>query len=114
MHARTHAHTHTNTHTNTNPHACTHGRTDARCGSLALQGQTVGTQTGKEQSDTAGLQRLEESPLQRNRATHPRLWQRFVLQTDASEVGLGAVLSQVHDGSEYPITFVSRKDPTST
>ena len=26
-------------------------------------------------TDTAGLQRLEESPLQRNRATHPRLWQ---------------------------------------
>ena len=39
----------------------------------------------------------------------PDFGKRFVLQTDASEVGLGAVLSQIHDGREYPVTFVSRK-----
>src|SRR4029434_7699691 len=37
-------HTHTGTHTHTHTHIY--------CGSLALQGQTVGTQTGKEQSET--------------------------------------------------------------
>ena len=33
----------------------------------------------------------------------------FVLQTDASDVGLGAVLSQVRDQIEQPITYISRK-----
>ena len=33
----------------------------------------------------------------------------FVLHTDASEVGLGGVLSQVRDGEEHPITYLSRK-----
>ena len=33
----------------------------------------------------------------------------FVLQTDASETGLGAVLSQVRNGEEHPVTFISRK-----
>ena len=32
-----------------------------------------------------------------------------MLQTDASEVGLGSALSQIHNGMEYPVTFVSRK-----
>ena len=30
----------------------------------------------------------------------------FVVQTDASEVGLGAVLSQVRSGEEHPVTFI--------
>ncbi|MGH0163547.1 UNVERIFIED_CONTAM: hypothetical protein FKN15_045983 [Acipenser sinensis] len=33
----------------------------------------------------------------------------FILQTDASEVGLGAVLSQVIKGEEHPVLFLSRK-----
>ena len=34
----------------------------------------------------------------------------FVLQTDASDHGVGAVLSQVDDaGEEHPVTFYSRK-----
>ena len=34
----------------------------------------------------------------------------FVLQTDASELGLGAVLSQKDDdGNEHPVAYESRK-----
>ena len=34
----------------------------------------------------------------------------FILQTDASEEGLGAVLSQAdHKGQERPVTYISRK-----
>ena len=34
---------------------------------------------------------------------------QFILTTDASTVGLGAVLSQVHEGIERPISFASRQ-----
>ena len=37
----------------------------------------------------------------------------FVVHTDASEVGLGAVLSQVRSGEEHPVTYISRKLLTS-
>ena len=33
----------------------------------------------------------------------------FVLQTDASQIGLGAVLSVQRDGEELPVAFYSRK-----
>ncbi len=33
----------------------------------------------------------------------------FLLQTDASETGLGAVLSQVQEGEEHPVLYISRK-----
>ncbi|XP_067293545.1 uncharacterized protein [Pseudorasbora parva] len=33
----------------------------------------------------------------------------FLLQTDASDTGLGAVLSQVQEGEEHPVTYISRK-----
>ncbi len=33
----------------------------------------------------------------------------FLLQTDASNTGLGAVLSQVQDGEEHPVLYISRK-----
>ncbi|KAL1246941.1 hypothetical protein QQF64_034696 [Cirrhinus molitorella] len=33
----------------------------------------------------------------------------FLLQTDASDTGLGAVLSEVCDGEEHPVTYISRK-----
>ena len=33
----------------------------------------------------------------------------FIVHSDASEVGLGAVLSQVQDNEEHPVTYISRK-----
>ena len=33
----------------------------------------------------------------------------MTVHTDASEVGLGVVLSQIRAGEEHPITFISRK-----
>lgn len=33
----------------------------------------------------------------------------FLVQTDASDVGIGAVLSQVHNGEEHPVVYLSRK-----
>lgn len=39
----------------------------------------------------------------------PNFNKPFVLQTDASEVGIGAVLSQLQDGMEHPVMFSSRK-----
>lgn len=33
----------------------------------------------------------------------------FVLQTDASDVGIGAVLSQLWDGDDHPVAYFSRK-----
>ena len=41
--------------------------------------------------------------------TAPDFSREFVVQADASEVGLGAVLSQVKEGEEHPVLYLSRK-----
>ena len=39
----------------------------------------------------------------------PNFSKEFVVQADASEVGLGAVLSQIHEGEEHPVIYLSCK-----
>ncbi len=39
----------------------------------------------------------------------PDFLKRFLVQVDASDVGLGAVLAQGESGSERPVLFLSRK-----
>ncbi|XP_038819197.1 ephrin type-B receptor 1-B-like [Salvelinus namaycush] len=50
---------------------------------------------------------IKEEPMQV--LVVPDFEKEFVVQTDASEVGLGAVLSQEVEGVEHPILFLSRK-----
>ena len=45
---------------------------------------------------------------------HPRFHLPLLLDTDASDSGLGAVLSQVIDGVERPIAFASRRLPNGS
>ncbi|GAA6067427.1 uncharacterized protein LOC124389371, partial [Tachysurus ichikawai] len=39
----------------------------------------------------------------------PDFTKRFTVQVDASSVGVGAVLTQVEEGNERPVAFLSRK-----
>jgi hypothetical protein len=49
-------------------------------------------------------QALAEAPI----LVHPRTEGQFILDTDASNVGIGAVLSQIQDGEEKVIAFSSK------
>jgi hypothetical protein len=50
-------------------------------------------------------QKLSNAPV----LAFPDFKRPFILTTDASSVGLGAVLSQEHDGIEKPLSFTSRQ-----
>lgn len=39
----------------------------------------------------------------------PDLSKSFILRTDASNHGVGAVLMQIHDGKKYPVAYANRK-----
>ena len=34
---------------------------------------------------------------------------QFVLRSDASEIGIGAILMQYQDGKLFPVTYISKK-----
>ena len=61
--------------------------------------------SGCEEAFGALRQALCQTPVLRS----PDFNKPFVLQTDASERGVGAVLSQSIDGEEHPVAFFSRK-----
>lgn len=56
----------------------------------------------------AGLRRAKAIPLLRTHPASPKL-QQTLCSTDASEEGIGAVLSQLQNGMEHPVMFISRK-----
>ena len=56
----------------------------------------------------SAFQKLKELCADTPCLAYPDYQERFKLYTDASECGLGAVLSQVKDGIERPIAFASR------
>ena len=55
------------------------------------------------------FQDLREALCQEPVLATPNFQLRFTVQTDASEGGIGAVLSQVQDGAEHPIAYISRR-----
>ena len=56
------------------------------------------------------FQRLKEQMCRRPVLHCPREEGQFILQTDASERGIGAVLSQeTSDGEDHPVAFFSKK-----
>ena len=60
------------------------------------------------EAETA-FQTLKQALCEEPVLVSPDFTRPFVLQTDASGTGLGAVLAQVIEGDEHPVTFVSRK-----
>ena len=50
-------------------------------------------------------QKISEYPVLRL----PDFEKEFILSTDASQTGIGAVLKQEHDGMKMPVMYISRK-----
>ncbi|XP_071493976.1 uncharacterized protein [Diadema antillarum] len=62
-------------------------------------------ETSQEQAFTTLKEKLSNPPI-----LHlPDLSQDFILRTDASNVGLGAVLLQTHQDERFPVSYASRK-----
>lgn len=57
----------------------------------------------QEQSKETLLQSMMSRPI----LTCPDFFAPFIVQTDASSVGVGAVLSQIQNGKEHPISYAS-------
>lgn len=57
----------------------------------------------------AAFSRLKEALCSHPILVAPNFQVPMVVQMDACDTGLGAVLSQIHDGEEHPIMYISRK-----
>ena len=62
-----------------------------------------------ERSTTASLHHLIDSLVEEAVLLHPQFDEPFIVDTDASDQGLGAVCSQVRNGVEHPVAFASRR-----
>jgi len=51
---------------------------------------------------------LKDSLCKSTVLAHPDFTKKFILDTDASDTGIGAVLSQVIDGTERVVSFASK------
>lgn len=60
------------------------------------------------EAQTAAFQNLKGRLISSPILKYPDFEKEFILSTDASKNGLGAVLSQNHDGKEHPIAYASR------
>ena len=60
------------------------------------------------ESCEVAFNKLKECLYQSPPLAHPDFKKAFILDTDASDVGIGAVLSQVIDGQERVITYASK------
>jgi hypothetical protein len=56
----------------------------------------------------AAFQALKEALCMAPVLGYPRLGEKFIVATDASNVGIGGVLSQVQDGSERVVAYCSK------
>ena len=59
--------------------------------------------------NSACFEKVKQAVLDGTVLSIPKPDGKFVLQTDACDVGISAVLSQINDGAEKPICFFSRK-----
>lgn len=57
----------------------------------------------------AGITGLEEALIPTPIFHNLDFTKPIILQTDTSEIGLGAMISQVFEGNEHPMLFISHK-----
>jgi hypothetical protein len=73
-----------------------------------LKGKSSNTVCWSAQCEVA-FQRLKAALVSAPVLRSPDFSRQFIVQTDASDIGLGAVLAQVFEDGEHPILYASRK-----
>jgi len=72
-----------------------------------LKKDVIGWPWGPEQQ--AAFQALKDAVIAAPTLYHDNETDRLVLRTDAAKIGLGAILSIIRDGKEWPVTCISRR-----